>query len=56
MERVVTKQKTTEDLWEEYLQNKEEDIRNTLVIRYGYIVKCIALKTVGGLPAFHLYG
>ena len=52
MERVVTKQKTTEDLWEEYLQNKEEDIRNTLVIRYGYIVKCIALKTVGAYQHF----
>jgi len=52
MERAITKQKTTEDLWEEYLQNKEEDVRNTLVIRYGYIVKCIALKTVGAYQHF----
>ncbi|WP_283607290.1 sigma-70 family RNA polymerase sigma factor [Faecalispora anaeroviscerum] len=52
MERVISKQKTIEDLWEEYFQNKEEDVRNMLVIHYGYIVKCIALKTVGAYQHF----
>ena len=41
------------ELWDEYLKNREEDIRNMLVLRYGYIVKCIALKTVGAYQHFN---
>lgn len=52
MERVVNKERTVESLWEEYLQYKEEDIRNSLIIHYAYIVKCIALKTVGAYQHF----
>ncbi|WP_085833601.1 sigma-70 family RNA polymerase sigma factor [Clostridium merdae] len=52
MERVVSKERTIESLWEEYLEYKEEDVRNSLVIHYAYIVKCIALKTVGAYQHF----
>lgn len=52
MERVVSKERTIETLWEEYLEYKEEDVRNSLVIHYAYIVKCIALKTVGAYQHF----
>lgn len=52
MERVVSKERTIESLWEEYLEDKEEDVRNSLVIHYAYIVKCIALKTVGAYQHF----
>lgn len=54
MERVkTTKQADTAELWEEFLKNREEDFRNMLIIRYGYIVKCIALKTVGAYQHFN---
>ena len=53
MERVKTKPVDLPDLWAEYLQTKEDDVRNSLVIRYGYIVKCIALKTVGAYQHFN---
>ncbi|MDU7337007.1 MAG: FliA/WhiG family RNA polymerase sigma factor [Clostridium sp.] len=52
MERVISKERTIETLWEEYLEYKEEDVRNSLVIHYAYIVKCIALKTVGAYQHF----
>lgn len=52
MERVVSKERTIETLWEEYLEYKEEDVRNSLVIHYAFIVKCIALKTVGAYQHF----
>lgn len=40
------------DLWEQYRMTKDPNIRNLLVVEYGYIVKCIALKTVGRYQHF----
>lgn len=54
MERVKTpKQADIEELWDSYLKTREEEFRNLLIIRYGYIVKCIALKTVGAYQHFN---
>lgn len=41
------------DLWLEYRNTKDVSIRNSLVVEYGYIVKCIALKTVGRYQHFN---
>ena len=41
------------DLWLDYEQSRDIDIRNTLVVQYSYIVKCIALKTVGRYQHFN---
>lgn len=41
------------DLWEQYRMTKDPNIRNLLVVEYGYIVKCIALKTVGRYQHFN---
>lgn len=39
-------------LWEEFHKTRDIAVRNELVVRYGYIVKCIALKTVGYYPYY----
>ena len=36
-----------DDLWTQYQKTKNRDIRNAVALRYGYIVKCIAVKTIG---------
>ncbi len=48
-----TTQISSADLWLEYQQSKDIDIRNMLVVQYSYIVKCIALKTVGRYQHFN---
>lgn len=42
-----------EDLWLEYQQSKNTDTRNLIVVQYSYMVKCIALKTVGRYQYFN---
>ncbi len=42
-----------QDLWLQYGQTKDINIRNTIIVRYSYIVKCIALKTVGRYQYFN---
>lgn len=41
------------DLWLQYQQTKDVEIRNQIVVQYSYIVKCIALKTVGRYQYFN---
>ena len=43
----------TADLWLLYQQSKDPEVRNELVVQYSYIVKCIALKTVGRYQYFN---
>lgn len=52
MERVAAKQTETDALWGEYLQARDEETRNALVMQYSYVVKCIALKTIGAYQHF----
>ncbi len=44
---------SADDLWLEYQQTKDMETRNMLVVQYSYIVKCIALKTVGRYQHFN---
>jgi RNA polymerase sigma factor FliA len=53
MKNPGTSQISAEDLWLEYGQTKNLDIRNLIVVQYSYIVKCIALKTVGRYQHFN---
>lgn len=53
MKNTDTNQVSTLDLWLQYQQTKDIDIRNELVIKYSYIVKCIALKTIGRYQYFN---
>jgi RNA polymerase sigma factor, FliA/WhiG family len=46
-------QKPVEELWQEYQQSKNMELRNLIVVQYGYMVKCIALKTVGRYQYFN---
>ncbi|HEX2985426.1 MAG TPA: FliA/WhiG family RNA polymerase sigma factor [Caproiciproducens sp.] len=46
-------QASVDDLWLDYQQSKDSEIRNLLVIQYSYMVKCIALKTVGRYQHFN---
>ncbi|WP_329494455.1 sigma-70 family RNA polymerase sigma factor [Caproiciproducens sp. CPB-2] len=41
------------ELWTRYRQTRNTDLRNMLVVQYSYIVKCIALKTVGRYQYFN---
>lgn len=53
MKNLETEQISTVDLWTQYHQTKDQGVRNLLVIQYSYIVKCIALKTVGRYQYFN---
>ena len=53
MKNLGTSQISAADLWLEYAQSKNDGIRNLLVVQYSYIVKCIALKTVGRYQHFN---
>jgi RNA polymerase sigma factor for flagellar operon FliA len=53
MKNAETTQESSMDLWLQYQQTKDIDIRNELVIKYSYIVKCIALKTIGRYQYFN---
>lgn len=53
MKNTAASQISTTDLWLEYAQSRNHDIRNLLVVQYSYIVKCIALKTVGRYQHFN---
>ena len=46
-------QKSVEELWQEYQQSKNTELRNLIVVQYSYMVKCIALKTVGRYQYFN---
>ena len=46
-------QTLVEDLWAEYRQTRNTEIRNQIVIQYSYMVKCIALKTIGRYQYFN---
>lgn len=41
------------NLWNEFQQTKDIEIRNKAVVQYSYIVKCIALKIVGHYQFFN---
>lgn len=53
MKTSETSRISADDLWLEYQQSKNIDVRNMLVVQYSYIVKCIALKTVGRYQHFN---
>lgn len=53
IKNVKAEQIPIEELWLEYGKTKNIDIRNALIVRYSYIVKCIALKTVGHYQYFN---
>lgn len=44
---------SSEELWAEYQNERKVDVRNLIVVQYSYIVKCIALKTVGRYQHFN---
>lgn len=49
----VTETDQVTDLWIQYQQSKDLEVRNEIVVQYSYIVKCIALKTVGRYQYFN---
>jgi RNA polymerase sigma factor FliA len=53
MKNSETSQISTADLWLEYGQSRNHNVRNMIVVQYSYIVKCIALKTVGRYQHFN---
>lgn len=53
MKNLKLDQVPLQDLWLQYGQTKDMDIRNTIIVRYSYIVKCIAIKTVGRYQYFN---
>lgn len=53
MNHTEVEQISVADLWLQYQQTKDVEARNELVIQYSYIVKCIALKTVGRYQYFN---
>jgi len=53
MKNTETEQMSVVDLWVRYQQTRDADLRNLLIIQYSYIVKCIALKTVGRYQYFN---
>lgn len=53
MKNTETEQMSVVDLWVRYQQTRNADLRNLLIIQYSYIVKCIALKTVGRYQYFN---
>ncbi|WP_312693464.1 sigma-70 family RNA polymerase sigma factor [Caproiciproducens sp.] len=53
MKNTETEQMSVVDLWVRYQQTRNTDLRNLLIIQYSYIVKCIALKTVGRYQYFN---
>jgi len=53
MKNTETEQMSVVDLWVRYQQTRDNDLRNLLIIQYSYIVKCIALKTVGRYQYFN---
>lgn len=52
MKSTEVRQAQVSELWEKYGETKDADVRNLLVVEYSYIVKCIALKTVGRYQHF----
>lgn len=40
-------------LWLDYYKEKSPDTRNSIVLQYSYMVKCIALKTIGRYQYFN---
>ncbi len=53
MNNTETNQISVTDLWLQYQQSKDLEMRNQLVVQYSNIVKCIALKTVGRYQYFN---
>ncbi len=53
MKKCETDKGTTQDLWLRYSRMKEIGVRNELISRYSYLVKCIALKIVGRYQYFN---
>lgn len=53
MKKCETDKETTQDLWLRYSRMKEIGVRNELISRYSYLVKCIALKIVGRYQYFN---
>lgn len=53
MKNIETDQISAADLWQMYQQSRDLEVRNELVVHYSYIVKCIALKTVGRYQYFN---
>ncbi len=53
MKNAGASQLSTADLWLEYGRSRDNAIRNMLIVQYSYIVKCIALKTVGRYQHFN---
>ncbi len=53
MKNAGASQLPTADLWLEYGRSRDNAIRNMLIVQYSYIVKCIALKTVGRYQHFN---
>lgn len=46
-------QQDPQALWQSYSAAREPSVRNQLVLHYSYIVKCIAIKTVGRYQYFN---
>ncbi|MGX8702371.1 sigma-70 family RNA polymerase sigma factor [Caproiciproducens sp.] len=53
MKNTETEKIGAAELWTRYRQTRNTDLRNMLVVQYSYIVKCIALKTVGRYQYFN---
>ncbi|NLJ31989.1 MAG: FliA/WhiG family RNA polymerase sigma factor [Clostridiales bacterium] len=53
MKNTETRSAAVAQLWEQYLADRDVSVRNSLVVEYGYLVKCIALKTVGRYQHFN---
>lgn len=52
MQQNINLKITDEELWMEYKSTRSVDVRNTLVEKYSYLTKYIAMKTTGGYQQF----
>ncbi len=48
MQQNINLKITDEELWMQYKSTRSVDVRNTLVEKYSYLTKYIAMKTTGG--------
>jgi len=49
----VAEQQTLQKLWLRYSQKRETSVRDRLIEKYSYLVRCIALKIVGRYQYFN---
>lgn len=52
-QQAVQKKMSVPELWQQYARTRDPQARNSLILEYSYLVKCIAIKIVGHYQYFN---